>query len=67
MTVGKDDLRKKIASLERKYDKRFRVVFIAINQLLDGPTRRFKIKGFGIRKKQGVTNCDPLTNSQPRG
>ncbi len=43
---GNETLRKKITQLERKYDGRFAVVFDAIQKLLDGPKRKFRVKGF---------------------
>lgn len=37
MILGYKELQKKIKSMERKYDKQFRVVFKAIKQLLEPP------------------------------
>ncbi len=41
-----ENLRKEIRKMRGKYDKQFAVVFDAINSLLDGPKKHFKIKGF---------------------
>jgi phage regulator Rha-like protein len=41
------DLQQKIKRLERKFDKKFAVVFHAIQLLLDGPAKKIKVKGFG--------------------
>jgi hypothetical protein len=40
------DLARKLEQLERKYDRRFRVVFVAIRQLMaaSGPPRRIGFK-----------------------
>lgn len=42
-----EGLRKKIAVMEKKYDKRFAVVFDAIEKLLDCPEKPVNVKGFG--------------------
>ena len=39
-------LQEKIKKLERKFDKKFAVVFNAIQLLLDAPEKSFRIKGF---------------------
>jgi hypothetical protein len=66
MINDNSDLRKKIASLERKYDKKFSVVFEAINKLLDGPEKRFRVKGFGLvtldRPKQSLRSQIGILN-----
>jgi phage regulator Rha-like protein len=41
------DLQEKIEKLERKFDKKFAVVFQAIQLLLDGPEKPIQVKGFG--------------------
>jgi ORF6N domain len=46
-----DSLRKEIHSMRGQYDKQFAVVFDAINSLLDGPKKHFKVKGFGTAEK----------------
>lgn len=45
------DFRKEIKRLERKFDKKFVVVFQAIQLLLDGPQKPIRIKGFGRRSE----------------
>ena len=43
MLATHDDLRRKIEDMESKYDKQFRIVFLAIKQLLkedDQPKRK---------------------------
>jgi len=40
------DLQEKIKKLERKFDKKFTVVFQAIQLLLDGPEKPVRVKGF---------------------
>lgn len=40
------DLRRKIAELERKYDGQFKIVFDAINELMELPDRTVKNVGF---------------------
>jgi len=41
------DLQEKIKKLERKFDKKFAVVFKAIQLLLDAPQKPVHVKGFG--------------------
>ena len=41
------DLQEKIKKLERKFDRKFAIVFKAIQLLLDGPERSVHVKGFG--------------------
>ena len=45
------DLQEKIKKLERKFDKRFGVVFKVIQLLLDGPQKPVHVEGFGRREK----------------
>ncbi len=45
------DLQEKIKKLERKFDKKFAVVFNAIQLLLDGPEKPVQVKGFGQHEK----------------
>lgn len=42
----RDDLRKKITALEKKYDRQFVVVFDAIRQILEAPAKSTKSIGF---------------------
>ena len=45
------DLAQKLAALERKYDRRFRVVFQAIKQLMEPSDRPTKQIGFRTTNK----------------
>jgi len=45
-----EDLKRKIEAMERKYDKQFRVVFDAINQLLDTESKPKRKIGFDIKE-----------------
>ncbi len=44
-----EDIRMKIKSLERRFNKKFSIVFSAIHELFDGPKRKFRVKGFNVR------------------
>lgn len=46
MILGYKELQKKIKAMERKYDGKFRVVFTAINQLLEHPEKPKRRIGF---------------------
>lgn len=46
MILSHKDLQKKIEAMERKYDYQFKVVFDAINQLLEPPKKPKKQIGF---------------------
>ena len=46
------DLARKLAAMEKKYDKQFRVVFDAIRQLMEPPERPRKRIGFQVREKR---------------
>ena len=45
-----EDLAKRLAELEEKYDKRFAIVFDAIRQLMESPPAAKKKFGFGTGK-----------------
>jgi hypothetical protein len=45
-----EELKHKLAQLERKYDARFKAVFDAIRQLMQPPTPKHKVIGFGRDK-----------------
>jgi len=49
------DLAGKLAALERKYDRRFRVVFQAIKGLMESPGRPTRQIGFRTPGKQDDT------------
>jgi len=46
-----ENLRKEIYDMKQKYDKHFNVVFDAIGRLLDGPKKKFRVKGFTQKNK----------------
>jgi dimeric dUTPase (all-alpha-NTP-PPase superfamily) len=46
------DLRRKIESMEKKYDEQFHVVFEAIKQLLESPKKQKRQIGFGRDYKE---------------
>ncbi len=46
------DLKRKIESMERKYDKNFKIVFKAIKQMLETDEKPKKKIGFAIKEKQ---------------
>ena len=47
-----EDLKRKIESMERKYDKNFKIVFQAIKQMLKTDEKPKKKIGFTIKEKQ---------------
>ncbi|MCB9747296.1 MAG: ORF6N domain-containing protein [Candidatus Omnitrophica bacterium] len=49
MLAGHEDLKQKIKEMEKKYDYQFKVVFAAIQKLLEPPTRNKKPIGFHAR------------------
>jgi hypothetical protein len=48
------DLAAKLAKLEKKYDKQFRVVFTAIRELMAPPAKRSACIGFQVREPQAI-------------
>ena len=48
--ASNEDLRRKMKTLERKYDGKFAIVFDAIQRLLDGPHRPVRVKGFDAER-----------------
>ena len=48
------DLKKKIESMEKKYDKQFKIVFDAITQLLAEDEKPKKKIGFTVKEKQAA-------------
>ena len=46
------DLKKKIESMEKKYDEKFQIVFEAIKQLLEPPEKPKKKIGYTVKEKQ---------------
>jgi hypothetical protein len=51
LAAGYDDLRRKIETMEKKYDGQFRVVFEAIKQLMAPPLAPKKVYGFQTAKR----------------
>jgi hypothetical protein len=47
-----EDLKKKIESMEKRYDENFRIVFEAIKQLLEPPEKPKKEIGYTVKEKQ---------------
>jgi len=47
-----EELKKKIESMEKKYDENFKIVFEAIKQLLDADDKPKRKIGFTIKEKQ---------------
>ena len=46
MIASNEFLRKKVASLERRTNKKFAIVFQVISTLMDGPQKPVRVKGF---------------------
>jgi hypothetical protein len=46
------DLKRKIESMEKKYDEQFRIVFEAIKQLIETDEKPKKKIGFTVKEKQ---------------
>lgn len=51
LILSTEQLRRKIAAMERKYDKGFAIVFDAIDRLFDGPHKKFRVSGFDMPKR----------------
>lgn len=49
-----EDIRRKIEAMEKKYDKNFRIVFEAIEQLLETEAKPRKKIGFIVEEKQAA-------------
>jgi hypothetical protein len=52
MLSTNEELKKKIESMERKYDRQFRVVFDAISQLIDTESEPKKKIGFEVKERK---------------
>jgi hypothetical protein len=52
MLLTHEDLKKKIESMEKKYDEQFQIVFEAIKQLLSEEDKPKKKIGFTVKEKQ---------------
>ena len=60
-----EDLKRKIESMEKKYDQQFQIVFEAIKQLLETDEKPKKKIGFTVKEKteknsQKESRADPL-------
>ena len=53
MYISHEDLKQKIASMERTYDENFRIVFEALKQLIDGEEKPTKKIGY-VKEKQAT-------------
>jgi len=47
-----EDLKRKIESMEKKYDEHFQIVFEAIKQLIETDEKPKKKRGFTVEEKQ---------------
>jgi hypothetical protein len=54
MLASHVELARKLAELEKKYDEQFRVVFEAIQELMQPPDPPRKRIGFGVAESRGV-------------
>ena len=54
MLLTNKDLKKKIESMEKKYDENFRLVFEAIKQLLEEDDKPKKKIGFTVKERQKI-------------
>lgn len=54
MLESSEELSRKLAELESKYDKQFRIVFEAINELMIPPEPKKNPIGFHVREEPGV-------------
>ena len=54
MLLTHEDLKRKIESMERKYDKKFKIVFQAIKQMLETDEKPKNRIGFKIKEKQKI-------------
>ena len=52
MLLTHEDLKRKIESMEKKYDQQFQIVFEAIKQLLEPNQKPKKRIGFMVKEKQ---------------
>jgi hypothetical protein len=50
MLAGHEELARKLAALEKKYDRQFKVVFDAIRELMAPQRRKGRLIGFGRQK-----------------
>jgi len=57
MLATHEDLKRKIESMEKKYDENFRIVFEAIKQLLEIDEKPRKKIGFTVKEKQKASLC----------
>jgi len=63
--TSNEELRHRIENLEKKYDKRFRMVFKAIQKLLESPEKPRRTIGFHVRDHQrGSSGRRRLSRSQ---
>lgn len=64
MFVAHKDLQRKLAALEKKYDKQFKIVFEAIHELMTPPEKpRTKI-GFQVKERRAAYGNQPKTNKK---
>jgi len=64
MYISHKDLNRKIASMERKYDEQFQIVFEAIKQLIEEDEKPKKKIGY-VKEKQTTYGKKPTKKKQP--
>lgn len=47
-----ENLKRELQKMRKQYDRNYGIVFDAINNLMDGPTDKFEIKGFKPKRKR---------------
>jgi hypothetical protein len=52
MLASHEDLKRKLTSLEKKYDKQFKIVFEAIYELMEPPEKKKRRIGFKREKEK---------------
>lgn len=65
MLVSHEELAQKVATLERRYDGQFKVVFDALRKLMSPPDREPRPIGFRPAPKRG--GAVPVSRRSPRG
>ena len=52
MLASNEDLKNELSRLESKYDRKFRVIFEVIRQLMTQPTRSGRVIGFNVQERE---------------
>jgi ORF6N domain len=66
LLVSHEDLARKVAALENRYDAQFKVVFDAIRELMSPPVPRRRAIGFRPRREKGNTDSRLKPVRSPR-